>query len=175
MPGRTYEIPKVSVYIPAYNCEAFIQEAVESVLKQTYDDVEVVICNDGSTDNTRDVIVNNFATHPQVTLIEQENQGISAATNAAIQACKGEYILQLDADDLLLPNCVESLVQVMDSTEYDFVYGDSHLIGPEGEDLGPGYSWSTYCRFRLLNGMFVHHPRMFRASVLPEPKASIWN
>ena len=163
--GRTYEIPKVSVYIPAYNCEAFIQEAVESVLKQTYDDVEVVICNDGSTDNTRDVIVNNFATHPQVTLIEQENQGISAATNAAIQACKGEYILQLDADDLLLPNCIESLVQVMDSTEYDFVYGDSHLIGPEGEDLGPGYSWSTYCRFRLLNGMFVHHPRMFRASV----------
>ena len=163
--GRTYEVPKVSVYIPAYNCEAFIQEAVERGLNQTYDDIEVGVCNDGSTDKTRDIILGHFGDHPQVTLIEQENQGISAATNAAIYACRGEYILQLDADDVLLKNCVESLVEVMDATDYDFVYGDSHLIGPEGEDLGPGYSWSTYCRFRLLNGMFVHHPRMIRASV----------
>ena len=54
---------------------------------------------------------------------------------------------------------------VMDTTDHDFVYGDSHLIGLDGEDLGPAYSWSTYSRFRLLNGMFIHHPRMFRSSV----------
>mgnify|MGYP006084512817 CR=1 FL=1 len=163
--GRAYEIPKVSVYIPAYNCEQFIKEAIDSVLSQTYTDLEVVICNDGSTDGTHDVLVSNFGNNPQVTILFQENQGISAATNTAINSCRGEYILQLDADDLLLANCVESLVGVMDSSSYDFVYGDSHLIGNEGEDLGPAYSWSLYCRFRLLNGMFIHHPRMFRASV----------
>lgn len=162
--GRTYEIPKVSVYIPAYNCEQFIKEAIDSVLSQTYNDLEVVICNDGSTDGTHDVLVSNFGDNPQVTILFQENQGISAATNTAINSCRGEYILQLDSDDVLLPNCVEKLVKVLDESEYDFVYGDSHLIGTEGEDLGPAYSWSVFCRFRLLNGMFVHHPRMFRSS-----------
>lgn len=162
--GRTYEIPKVSVYIPAYNCEQFIKEAIDSALSQTYTDLEVVICNDGSTDGTHDVLVSNFGNNPQVTILFQENQGISGATNTAINSCRGEYILQLDSDDVLLPNCVEKLVEVLDESEYDFVYGDSHLIGTGGEDLGPAYSWSVFCRFRLLNGMFVHHPRMFRSS-----------
>ena len=163
--GRTYEVPKVSVYIPAYNCEGFIREAIESALNQTYHDLEVVVCNDGSTDNTGEVLEKNYSDHQRVTILHQDNQGISAATNTAIRSCRGEYILQLDADDVLLPNCVESLVEVMDGTDFDFVYGDSHLIGTDGEDLGPAYSWSTYSRFRLLNGMFIHHPRMFRASV----------
>lgn len=163
--GRTYEVPKVSVYIPAYNCQDFIKEAIDSVLNQTYQDLEVVVCNDGSTDKTHEILVANYDGHSQVSILTQENQGISAATNAAINACRGEYILQLDADDLLLPNCVASMVDVMDNTDYDIVYGDSHLIGTKGEDLGPAYSWSIYCRIRLLNGMFVHHPRMFRANV----------
>ena len=163
--GRTYEVPKVSVYVPAYNCEDFIREAVESALNQTYDDLEVVVCNDGSTDKTGEILDNHYSENQRVVILHQENQGISAATNAAIRSCRGEYILQLDADDVLLPNCVESLVAILDTTEHEFVYGDSHLIGADGEDLGPAYSWSTYCRFRLLNGMFIHHPRMFRASV----------
>ena len=163
--GRTYEVPKVSVYIPAYNCEEFICEAVESALNQTYDDLEVVVCNDGSTDKTGQLLDDHYSENERVTILHQSNQGISSATNAAIRSCRGEYILQLDADDVLLPNCVESLVAVMDTTDHDFVYGDSHLIGLAGEDLGPAYSWSTYSRFRLLNGMFIHHPRMFRASV----------
>ena len=163
--GRTYEVPKVSVYIPAYNCEEFIHEAVESALNQTFDDLEVVVCNDGSTDKTGDILDKHYSKNERVCIIHQDNQGISAATNAAIRSCRGEYILQLDADDVLLSNCVESLVAIMDMTDHDFVYGDSHLIGTEGEDLGPAYSWSTYSRFRLLNGMFIHHPRMFRASL----------
>jgi len=163
--GRTYEVPKVSVYIPAYNCEAFVREAVESALNQTYDDLEVVVCNDGSTDKTGHILDKHYSENQRVTILEQDNQGISAATNSAIRSCRGEYILQLDADDVLLPNCVESLVSVMDTTDHDFVYGDSHLISTDGGDLGPAYSWSTYSRFRLLNGMFIHHPRMFRASV----------
>ena len=107
----------------------------------------------------------SYSENERVTILHQSNQGISSATNAAIRSCRGEYILQLDADDVLLPNCVESLVAVMDITDHDFVYGDSHLIGLDGEDLGSAYSWSTYSRLRLLNGMFIHHPRMFRASV----------
>ena len=160
--NRTYEIPKVSVYIPAYNCSEFIVEAIESVLAQTYTDFEIVICNDGSTDSTGEILTNQYGSHKQIHILEQENKGISAATNAAINACRGEYILQLDSDDVLLPQCIEKLVNILDTTDYGFVYGDSYLIDSENNDLGPAYSFSMYSRFRLLHGMFIHHPRMFR-------------
>jgi len=159
---RSYEVPKVSVYIPAYNCSKFIEEAIESVLAQTYTDFEVVVCNDGSTDSTGELLTSLYGEHKQVHILHEENRGISAATNTAINACRGEYIIQLDSDDILLPQCIEMLVEVLDTTDYGFVYGDSYLIGAENKNLGPAYSWSMYSRFRLLNGMFIHHPRMFR-------------
>jgi len=160
--NRTYEVPKVSVYIPAYNCSEFIVEAIESVLTQTYTDFEIVICNDGSTDSTGELLTNRYGSNKQIRILLQENKGISAATNAAINACRGEYILQLDSDDVLLPQCIEMLVKVLDTTDYGFVYGDSYLIDSENNDLGSAYSFSMYSRLRLLNGMFIHHPRMFR-------------
>lgn len=162
--NRIYEIPKISVYIPAYNCIDFIEEAVESALNQTFTDLEVVICNDGSTDGTGELIQELYGSHPRVVIVHQENGGISSASNAAIRAGRGEYILQLDSDDVLLPKAAELLVQVFERNKVDvgFVYGDSYLIDSEGTDLGHAYSWSVYSRKRLTQGMMVHHPRMFR-------------
>ena len=161
---RIYEVPKITVYIPAYNCESFIEEAVESALNQTFTDLEVVICNDGSTDGTGKLIDQLYGSNPRVVIIHQENGGISSASNTAIRSGRGEYILQLDSDDVLLPKAAESLVQVFEENKTDigFVYGDSYLIDSNGADLGPAYSWSIYSRKRLENGMMIHHPRMFR-------------
>ena len=160
--GRIYEIPKVSVYIPAYNAIDFIEEAIESVLNQTYTDLEIVVVNDGSTDETGEFLDKLYGVNPRITIIHQDNGGISSASNTAINHCRGEYILQLDSDDALLSETVEMLVNVLDKNDIGFVYGDSYLTDQTGKVYGKAYSWSMYDRYRLLQGMMVHHPRMFR-------------
>lgn len=160
--NRIYEIPKVSVYIPAYNAIKFIEEAIESALNQTYTDLEVVVVNDGSTDSTGEFLDSMYGTHPRVTVIHQENGGISSASNTAIRSCRGEYILQLDSDDALLPEAAEMLVAVLERNDVGFVYGDAYLTDSEGIAYGRAYSWSMYDRYKLLEGMMIHHPRMFR-------------
>ena len=159
---RIYEVPKVSVYIPAYNAVEYIEEAIESALNQTYTDLEVVVVNDGSTDSTGELLDSMYGTHPRVAIIHQENGGISSASNTAIRNCKGEYILQLDSDDALLPEAAEMLVAVLEKNDVGFVYGDAYLTDSEGIAYGRAYSWSMYDRYKLLEGMMIHHPRMFR-------------
>jgi len=159
---RIYEIPKVSIYIPAYNAIEFIEEAIESALNQTYTDLEIVVVNDGSTDSTGKFLDELYGAHPRINIIHQSNGGISAASNTAIQNCKGEYVLQLDSDDALLPTTVEMLVSVLERNDVGFVYGDSYLTDHTGKVYGRAYSWSMYDRFKLLDGMMIHHPRMFR-------------
>tara|TARA_B100000767_G_C19777579_1_gene543614 strand:- start:5580 stop:8900 length:3321 start_codon:yes stop_codon:yes gene_type:complete len=160
--NRIYEIPKVSVYIPAYNAAQFIEEAIESALNQSYTDLEVVVVNDGSTDSTGELLDSMYGTHPRVTVIHQKNGGISAASNMAINNCSGEFILQLDSDDALLPEAAELLVSVLEKNDVGFVYGDAYLTDSEGMVYGRAYSWSMYDRYKLLDGMMIHHPRMFR-------------
>ena len=159
---RIYEVPKVSIYIPAYNAIDFIEEAIESALNQTYTDLEVVVVNDGSTDSTGEFLKEIYGVHPRVTILNQPNGGISSASNTAIQNCKGEYILQLDSDDALLPEAAEMLVSVLEKNDVGFVYGDAYLTDYTGAVYGKAYSWSMFDRFKILDGMMIHHPRMFR-------------
>ena len=171
--GQNLRSSEGLVYIPAYNCIDFIEQAVESALNQSFTDLEVVICNDGSTDGTGELLDELYGEHPRVVIIHQENGGISNASNTAIRAGRGEYILQLDADDVLLPIAAESLVRVFEENKVDigFVYGDSYLINANNEDLGHAYSWSVYSRQRLSNGMMIHHPRMFVVAITTAPLA----
>lgn len=80
---------------------------VDSALNQTITDLEVCICNDGSTDNTLKILEEHYGDHPRVRFITQENKGIGAASNAAVKLCRGFYIGQLDSDDYLEPDAVE--------------------------------------------------------------------
>lgn len=97
-------MPAVSVIIPTYNAGAYITEAIESVFKQTYKDFEVIICDDGSTDNTEKVL-ESYGT--QIRYILQKNKGPASARNIGIKDAKGEYIAFLDADDIWLPEKLE--------------------------------------------------------------------
>lgn len=106
-------MPKVSVVIPTYNYGRFLGEAIQSVLDQTFEDFELIVVDDGSTDNTKEV-VDSFA-DPRVKYIYQENRGHSAANNVGILASKGEYVAILDADDVWLPQKLELQVKVLDS------------------------------------------------------------
>ncbi len=108
LPGST---PRVSVIIPCYNYGSFLRDAVESVIGQTYKDFEIIIVNDGSTDNTKEVAVSLIKefSQCQIRLLNQENSGQPAiARNNGIAIAKGDFILPLDADDILHPKALEN-------------------------------------------------------------------
>jgi amino acid adenylation domain-containing protein len=121
----------VSVVIPAYNSSKFLPEAIESVLNQTYPDVEIVVVDDGSTDATK-VVCDRY---PTVKYIYQHNQGVSMARNTGIRISQGAYLIFLDSDDCLLPEAVEIGVNCLTAhPEMGFVFG-SYLfraINPDG-------------------------------------------
>lgn len=107
-------MPAVSVIIPCYNQGAFIKEAVDSVLAQTFQDFEIIIVNDGSSDAKTNEFLSNF-TAPKTTVLSlAENQGPSVARNVAIKAAKGKYILPLDADDKIAPTYLEKAFNVLE-------------------------------------------------------------
>lgn len=103
----------ISVVIPLYNKEKSITATLQSVLDQTYTDYEVVVVNDGSTDNSANVVKTMMATTEKIHLIYQPNAGVSAARNAGILAAQGGYIAFLDADDLWAQNYLETLAALI--------------------------------------------------------------
>src|SRR6185437_7308560 len=93
-------LPLVSVIIPTYNCVNYISRAIHSVLFQTYPNIEIIVVNDGSTDDTSKLLDILFSN--KITVINQVNKGVAAARNAGIKVAKGKYIAMLDADDIFL-------------------------------------------------------------------------
>jgi glycosyltransferase involved in cell wall biosynthesis len=106
-------MPLVSIVIPAYNAEVWVDRALDSVMAQTYRDVEVIVVDDGSSDNTAAVVGRRCG--PKVRLIRQKNAGASAARNRGIAEARGAYIGFLDADDELTPNMAASLVGALEA------------------------------------------------------------
>jgi glycosyltransferase involved in cell wall biosynthesis len=108
-------MPKVSVITPVFNGAGFIAETIESVLAQTFHDYEMIIIDDGSTDNTADVVKKFTAKHPdKIRYIHQENGGPAKARNHGIKESHGEYIAFLDADDLWMPQRLSKSVEYLD-------------------------------------------------------------
>jgi glycosyltransferase involved in cell wall biosynthesis len=130
------EVGKVSIVIPTYNHGRFVVSAVESALAQSYASTEVLVVDDGSTDNTRDVLA---AFAGRIKYIYQENRGLSAARNTGIRAATGEFIALLDADDMWLP---EKLAVQMDVfSEYSdagLVSCGNVVIDALGRQVSPG-------------------------------------
>ena len=104
----------VSLIIPAYNAGRYLNETISSVLAQTYHAIEVIIIDDGSTDDTATVLA-QYKNKPRVRVIRQENKGVAAARNTALRVAKGEFIALLDADDIFLPNKIERQVAYLKS------------------------------------------------------------
>jgi len=106
-------MPKVSVVIPCYNQGKYLDETVNSVLAQSYDDYEIVIVNDGSTDEFTNEMLRDYR-RPKTKIIHTDNQGVSAARNTAIRSAAGTYILPLDGDDLIGTEYLQKAVEVLD-------------------------------------------------------------
>lgn len=100
---KPIDTPLVSVIVCAYNAEAFLTDAIESLLKQTLDALEIIVVDDGSTDSTR-FIVNKYGKHPKVTAVSHDiNRGVSAARNFGLAQARGAYVGFADADDTVHP------------------------------------------------------------------------
>lgn len=124
---------RVSVIIPTYNRADLIGETVESVLKQTFDDFEIIIVDDGSTDSTKKV-VRGF--NGPIKYIYQENRGRSYARNRGFEVSSGDYVCFLDSDDLLTPRMFERQVSLLDSnSNLGFVYSGYQFINQAGDIL----------------------------------------
>ena len=122
-------MPKVSVVIPTYNYGQYIVGAVESVLNQTFRDMEVIVVDDGSADNTRELMA-EFG--DKIRYIYQPNRGLPAARNTGIRAGRGEYVAILDSDDLWLPQKLSVQVPLLDSRpEVGLVYTDAFVFDGE--------------------------------------------
>ena len=100
---------KVSVIVPVYNGEKFIEECIKNVLNQTLEEFELIIINDGSTDNTLDICKRNSEIDKKIRIINQENEGVSSARNKGIEQSNGEYICFVDCDDKIEENYLEEL------------------------------------------------------------------
>lgn len=109
---------RISVIIPAYNAEATVCGVVESLLHQTYENVEIIVVNDGSRDRTAEKLA-DYA--DRIRVIHKENGGVSSARNRGIEEATGEYIMFADADDLYKPEAVEQAVRRAQQTQADFV------------------------------------------------------
>jgi len=158
-----FEVPLVSIYMPLYNREKFVVESIQSALEQSVKDLEVVICDDGSTDKSLELIRKYYSKNNRVRVISQKNGGIGAASNTAVKHCKGYYIGQLDADDVLMTDAVEKCLYEMEKdASLSLVYGTTEYIDDKSKFKSDGWNWPVFSREYLLSNMIVHHFRFFR-------------
>ncbi|MCH8617141.1 glycosyltransferase [Sphingomonas sp. SM33] len=158
-----FEVPKISIYIPAYNASQYIVRAVESVLDQDVQDLEVCIADDGSRDGTIDILEHRFGGDPRVHWSSNANGGIGFASNRAIAMARGIYIGQLDSDDCLKPGAVRALAKHLDDNP-DVVccYSSCERVDQNGNFIQNEYSWPVFSREKMMVTSIAHHFRMFR-------------
>ena len=121
----------ISVVIPVYNVENYIAKCLDSVLSQSDETVEIICVNDGSPDNSRQIISEYIAKNKNIKCIDRPNGGLSAARNTGIVAAKGEYIVLLDSDDWLVENVLISLYQQAKEADLDVLIGNTKWIYPQ--------------------------------------------
>ncbi len=136
--GKMRDMPTVSVIMPLYNKEAFVDQAMSSVLAQTLDDIELIVVDNGSTDASRDVAARRAQADARVTLLDEGRPGASAARNRALAAARGEFLAFVDADDFIEPSLLEKAVERARQAQADIVcFGHDHYYQDQDVYLYP--------------------------------------
>lgn len=117
---------KLSVIVPVYNTGNYLNKCIDSILKQTFQNFELIIVDDGSTDNSLDILRSYEKKHPsKIKVISQENKGQANARNNAISVSKGEFYSFVDSDDWILPTMYEEMINLAENNNYDIVISDT--------------------------------------------------
>lgn len=156
-------MPRVSVIIPTFNCAPFLNRALQSVVEQTYRDYEIIVIDDGSTDETPELIER---WQGDIVYLSQVNAGPSAARNLGVSRSGGEFIAYLDADDMWYPGKLQQQVAFMDQhPECGLVHSDLHIIDEQDRIIEPQWHLSRNnaavngrCLSALVNGCSIQVP-----------------
>jgi glycosyltransferase involved in cell wall biosynthesis len=158
--------PKVSAIITTYNGESYIKSAINSVIKQTYKNIEIIVVDDGSKDDTYEKIKPYIK---KIKYIYQKNSGISCARNTGIKSAEGDFIAFLDHDDLWLPEKIEEQVKYfLDNPQEVFVHSSIKYINHKGELIIPDSYW---CELKINNSVenikeILMHYAMFPSTMM---------
>lgn len=145
--NQTMNQPKVSVIIPVYNTEAYVEEAVRSVMNQTLKEIEIIIINDGSTDNSISILEKLATEDNRIQLYYQTNQGLSVTRNRGIDIANGDFIHFLDSDDLILPDMYERCYHQGNTSQSDFLFFDANVFS-ESSDIQLGFNYQRTYLFK---------------------------
>lgn len=126
----------VSVIVPAYNVERYIETCIDSILKQDYVNVEVIAVDDGATDKTPEILNKIALQKEQVKVIHKKNEGVSAARNTGLEAASGTYIIFIDGDDYIATDCVSYMVGLIESTNAEFAFSKKCFTMKEESQTG---------------------------------------
>ncbi len=143
----------VSVIIPVYNTEKYLREAMDSIVNQTLRDIEIICVNDGSTDGSAEILEEYAKKDNRISIITQENKGLSCARNAGIMAAKGKYIYFMDSDDILETTALEELIPIMKGKNLDVMCFDGESFTENPELMTPYYQ-TNFSHYRSYDDVY---------------------
>lgn len=160
---RQFAAGKVSVITPVYNAGKYIEKTLESVFAQTYKDIEIVLVDDCSKDNSSQIISKYKEIHPEIVyFFQHENMGAGAARNKALELATGQYVAFLDSDDLWLPEKTDRQLNLMKKWKTPFSYGAVEMMDEHGKTVKPKRNIRETCDYKYL----LHNTIIATSSVI---------
>lgn len=163
--------PLVSVVMPAYNADLFIDSALQSLIEQTYQNIEIIVVNDGSTDGTAEKIKKYSKFDERIKIINTKNNGVAKALNRGIKEAKGEYIARMDADDISARSRLEKQIKFLINNKSIGIVGSAaKAIDSEGRELGKVLlkpeNHNCLLWYMLFRNPFIHPTVVFRSEII---------
>ena len=125
----------ISVIVPIFNAEEYLDECIESIINQSYKDLELLLIDDGSTDKSSSICDNYAQSDKRIRVFHKINEGVSVARNIGIEKSQGEWLMFVDADDYLLPNAIAKLQEISLRDNSDIVFGNAYKLSNKGEKV----------------------------------------
>jgi len=172
--------PRISVIITCYNYESYVAQAIESVLNQTYENIELIIVNDGSTDDSDKIIKEYVKRNPGIIYINQKNHGVVYTRNMGMEIASGDYLCCLDADDFFNPDYIQRQYDYITKYKVDVVYPNWQLLGDLNYKTNfPEFNFIEYQKQHLhikpesliRVSAIKHHNGKLKYAYIPETKA----
>jgi len=173
---------KVTIIVPVYNVEQYLEEAIQSAIQQTYENIEILLIDDGSKDSSGSICDQYAQKDKRIKVFHQENQGLSGARNTGLKNATGEYIMFLDSDDIFPKDACEQMLKYIEETNADYVIGNYTNMDDNGTIWEkPVFAKDKYTKFKLSikdfeKSFYIMNSgvwnKMFRKSFLDE--LGIW-
>lgn len=156
---------KISIIVPVYNAERFLSQCIESILRQSYANWEMIAVDDGSTDHSLEILQSFSAKESRIHILSKSNEGVSIARNMALAQAKGDYVYFVDADDEVMPNGLRILLEAMEDKQASFVKSDFLPVDENGEQV---FINKKQMIRRKYDGKVLNSEKFFRKVLMKE-------